>query len=80
MALITTGAIFILAGILVSLTGIGAVIGVPLAVLGIIFGILGLAGAAVAVVLAFIKLVLFILFSPFILCLWLLRLLWHLVS
>lgn len=79
LALITTGVVFILLGLLVSFTGIGAVIGIPLAVLGVFLGILGLAGAAVAVVFALIKLVLFVLFSPLILFFWLLRLLWHLI-
>ncbi len=79
MCMLVTGLILVVAGAVISFTGIGAVIGVPLALLGVLLLVLGFAGALVGVFFAVIKIILMIVFSPLILLVWLIRWLGHLI-
>ncbi|HHT26693.1 MAG TPA: hypothetical protein GXZ82_05545 [Firmicutes bacterium] len=72
-----TGLLLIGIGILISFTGIGAIIGIPLAIIGILLVIFGIAGAILGIAFSILKLLLMIIFSPLLLLAWLIRALWH---
>lgn len=77
--LLLTGLLLIVIGIFVSFTGIGAIAGIPLAIIGILLVIFGLAGVLLGVAFGILKLLLMIIFSPLLLLAWLIKALWHLI-
>ncbi|HHW10282.1 MAG TPA: hypothetical protein GXX29_09935 [Firmicutes bacterium] len=79
MCLMVTGIAFAVLGLLLSLTGIGAVVGLPLAAFGLLLIISGFAGTLIGLAFYLLKLVVMIIFSPVILLFWLVRWLWQII-
>lgn len=77
--LLISGIVLVVLGLVFTFTGIGAILGVPMMIFGLLLGVLGFTGAVLGIVFGIVKLILMIVFSPLIIVAWLIRWLWHVI-